>query len=46
MVDARNSRSIAVTQRLGMRLAETFTTPSAQRAGHCYRLDLQVVDAE
>lgn len=46
MVDARNSRSIAVTQRLGMRLAETFTTPSAQRAGHCYRLDLQAVDAE
>ncbi|WP_237304989.1 GNAT family N-acetyltransferase [Streptomyces qaidamensis] len=45
MVDARNSRSIAVTQRLGMRLAETFTTPASQRAGHCYRLDLQRADA-
>ncbi|MFC3576898.1 GNAT family N-acetyltransferase [Streptomyces yaanensis] len=39
MVDARNTRSIAVTQRLGMRLAEVFTTPS-KREGHCYRLDL------
>ena len=27
MVDARNERSIAVTRRLGMELAETFTTP-------------------
>ncbi|GAA2560372.1 MULTISPECIES: GNAT family N-acetyltransferase [Streptomyces] len=40
MVDARNTRSIAVTRRLGMRLAETFTTPVSQREGHCYRLDL------
>ncbi|MFF5760142.1 GNAT family N-acetyltransferase [Streptomyces longwoodensis] len=40
MVDARNSRSIAVTRRLGMRLAEVFTTPTSQREGHCYRLDL------
>ncbi|MGA5363245.1 GNAT family N-acetyltransferase [Streptomyces purpurascens] len=40
MVDARNSRSIAVTRRLGMRLAETFTTSASERAGHCYRLDL------
>ncbi|MFF9164699.1 GNAT family N-acetyltransferase [Streptomyces longwoodensis] len=40
MVDARNTRSIAVTQRLGMRLAEVFTTPASQREGHCYRLDL------
>jgi RimJ/RimL family protein N-acetyltransferase len=45
MVDARNSRSIAVTQRLGMRLAETFTTPDSQRTGHCYRLDLRNADA-
>ncbi|MFF6949646.1 GNAT family N-acetyltransferase [Streptomyces iakyrus] len=45
MVDARNSRSIAVTQRLGMRLAETFTTPASQRAGHYYRLDLRHADA-
>ncbi|WP_333772910.1 GNAT family N-acetyltransferase [Streptomyces sp. IBSBF 3136] len=40
MVDARNARSIAVTRRLGMRLAEQFTTPSSEREGHCYRLDL------
>ncbi|MFF7974547.1 GNAT family N-acetyltransferase [Streptomyces sp. NPDC007905] len=40
MVDARNARSIAVTRRLGMRLAETFATPSSERQGHCYRLDL------
>ncbi|MFE2096370.1 MULTISPECIES: GNAT family N-acetyltransferase [unclassified Streptomyces] len=40
MVDARNERSIAVTRRLNMRLAETFVTPSSEREGHCYRLDL------
>ncbi|MFF2844810.1 GNAT family N-acetyltransferase [Streptomyces sp. NPDC058001] len=40
MVDARNERSIAVTQRLGMDLAETFTTPTSARIGHCYRLEL------
>ncbi|MEU9352252.1 GNAT family N-acetyltransferase [Streptomyces griseoloalbus] len=40
MVDARNSRSIAVTQRLGMRLGETLTTPASRREAHCYRLDL------
>lgn len=40
MVNARNARSIAVTRRLGMRLAETFMTPSSQQQGHCYRLAL------
>ncbi|MDQ0992379.1 GNAT family N-acetyltransferase [Streptomyces sp. V3I7] len=40
MIDARNARSIAVTRRLGMSLAEVFTTPQSQRQGHCYRLDL------
>jgi RimJ/RimL family protein N-acetyltransferase len=40
MVDAGNARSIAVTQRLGMRLADTFTIPGSGREGHCYRLDL------
>ena len=40
MVDARNERSIAVARRLGMRLAETFVTPTSRRQGHCYRLDL------
>ncbi|CAL9473901.1 GNAT family N-acetyltransferase [Streptomyces sp. enrichment culture] len=41
MVDARNARSAAVTRRLGMRLAETFTTPVSRREAHCYRLDLR-----
>lgn len=40
MVDSRNERSIAVTRRLGMALAETFTTPVSRRTGHCYRLKL------
>ncbi|GHA14293.1 GNAT family N-acetyltransferase [Streptomyces echinoruber] len=40
MVDARNERSIAVTRRLGMHLAETYTTPVSRREGHCYRLHL------
>ncbi|WP_040908565.1 GNAT family N-acetyltransferase [Streptomyces griseoflavus] len=40
MVDAGNARSIAVTQRLGMRLADTFTIPGSGREGHCYLLDL------
>ncbi|MFD7706451.1 GNAT family N-acetyltransferase [Streptomyces sp. NPDC059785] len=40
MVDARNERSIAVTRRLGMDLAERFTTPVGKREGHCYRLSL------
>jgi RimJ/RimL family protein N-acetyltransferase len=40
MVLARNARSIAVTQRLGMHLAEVFTTPSREETGHCYRLEL------
>ncbi|MEV6399697.1 GNAT family N-acetyltransferase [Streptomyces sp. NPDC051907] len=40
MVDARNARSIAVIERLGMELVETFTTPRSQRKGYCFRLDL------
>ncbi len=40
MVNARNTRSIAVTERLGMRLAEVFTTPASLQQGHCYRLPL------
>ncbi|MFJ9179067.1 GNAT family N-acetyltransferase [Streptomyces sp. NPDC102360] len=39
MVDARNERSIAVTRRLGMELAETFVTPTGKQ-GHCFRLEL------
>ena len=41
MVDARNERSIAVARRLGMGLAETFTTPVSRQKAHCFRLDLQ-----
>lgn len=37
MVDAGNERSIAVTRRLGMELAETLTMPVSRRTGHCYR---------
>lgn len=40
MVAADNARSIAVTQRLGMRLADVFTIPASRREAHCYRLDL------
>ncbi|MEV6553135.1 GNAT family N-acetyltransferase [Streptomyces sp. NPDC051597] len=40
MVDARNERSVAVTRRLGMRLAETFRTPLSEREGYCFRLAL------
>ncbi|MFI8350760.1 GNAT family N-acetyltransferase [Streptomyces sp. NPDC085596] len=40
MVDAENERSIAVTRRLGMRLSERFVTPSSEREGHCYSLEL------
>ncbi|MEV6161176.1 GNAT family N-acetyltransferase [Streptomyces sp. NPDC052052] len=39
MVDARNERSIAVTHRLGMTLAETFETPTG-RTGHRFELAL------
>ncbi|MGC5565648.1 GNAT family N-acetyltransferase [Streptomyces sp. FR-108] len=40
MVNSRNERSIAVTRRLGMELAETFTSPTSDQFGHCYRLAL------
>ncbi|GAB7032688.1 GNAT family N-acetyltransferase [Streptomyces platensis subsp. malvinus] len=40
MVDARNTRSIAVTRRLGMHHAETLLTPVSGRTGHCYRLEV------
>ena len=38
MVDASNRRSIAVAERLGMRLAETYARPQSTRESHCYRL--------
>ncbi|MFC8832661.1 GNAT family N-acetyltransferase [Streptomyces griseoincarnatus] len=40
LVKVGNSRSIAVTRRLGMRLAETLTTPVSEVEAHVYRLDL------
>ncbi|MFS8204892.1 GNAT family N-acetyltransferase [Streptomyces sp. CWNU-52B] len=40
MVNSRNERSIAVTGRLGMELVETFTSPTSDQFGHCYRLAL------
>ncbi|MET9733877.1 GNAT family N-acetyltransferase [Streptomyces sp. NPDC006458] len=40
MVNARNDRSIAVIDRLGMRLAETFVSPESKQQGRCYELDL------
>jgi len=35
-----NERSIAVTQRLGMDLAETFVLPRSEERGHRYLLEL------
>ncbi|MFJ2773652.1 GNAT family N-acetyltransferase [Streptomyces sp. NPDC087300] len=46
MIRSGNERSIAVTRRIGMELAETFTTPWApgdpepRRVAHCFRLAL------
>ncbi|MFF3410185.1 GNAT family N-acetyltransferase [Streptomyces sp. NPDC002742] len=40
VVNAGNARSIAVTKRLGMELAERFTLPSSAQEGHSYRLAL------
>ncbi|MEU9283188.1 GNAT family N-acetyltransferase [Streptomyces sp. NPDC048275] len=40
MVNTRNERSIAVTRRLGMELAETVTSPTTQQQAHRYRLAL------
>lgn len=40
MVNARNERSIAVTRRLGMELAETLTTPATRQQTHQFHLVL------
>lgn len=40
MVRPENERSIAVTRRLGMELAEILTHPRLGDPAHCYRLDL------
>ncbi|MCP3822395.1 GNAT family N-acetyltransferase [Streptomyces sp. A3M-1-3] len=40
MVDAGNERSIAVTRRLGMELAETLHTPVSRKKCYRFRLEL------
>ncbi|KPI01062.1 GCN5-related N-acetyltransferase [Actinobacteria bacterium OK074] len=40
MVRPGNERSIAVTRRLGMDLAEVYTHPQSGEEAHCYRLAL------
>ncbi|MFD1659317.1 GNAT family N-acetyltransferase [Streptomyces caeni] len=40
MVRPENERSIAVTRRLGMELAEILIHPGLGDPAHCYRLDL------
>ncbi|MFE7128632.1 GNAT family N-acetyltransferase [Streptomyces sp. NPDC057617] len=42
MVNARNERSVAVTRRLGMELAETypFTSRGVEERAYCFRLEL------
>jgi RimJ/RimL family protein N-acetyltransferase len=40
MVDARNERSLAVAERLGMRRAQTYRTPVSGALGICLRLDV------
>ncbi|MFJ8882944.1 GNAT family N-acetyltransferase [Streptomyces sp. NPDC102402] len=40
MIDTRNARSVAVARRLGMRQAETYTSPVSGREAYCFRLDL------
>ncbi|GGN29149.1 GNAT family N-acetyltransferase [Streptomyces fuscichromogenes] len=41
MVRPGNERSVAVTQRLGMELAETFPHPRLPEEALCFRLDLR-----
>ncbi|MFE2939481.1 GNAT family N-acetyltransferase [Streptomyces sp. NPDC059255] len=40
MVNSRNARSVAVTRRLGMELAETYVGPASQQEAYCFRLEL------
>jgi RimJ/RimL family protein N-acetyltransferase len=40
MVTTGNERSVAVTRRLGMERAETYTHPTRNEPAHCFRLTL------
>ncbi|MFE4367428.1 GNAT family N-acetyltransferase [Streptomyces sp. NPDC056835] len=40
MVNSRNERSVAVTRRLGMELAETYPIASTGDTAYCFRLEL------
>ncbi|MFD5114147.1 GNAT family N-acetyltransferase [Streptomyces sp. NPDC058391] len=40
MVNSRNTRSVAVTRRLGMELVETYMTPVSKQEAYCFRLEL------
>ncbi|WP_405389241.1 GNAT family N-acetyltransferase [Streptomyces sp. NBC_01102] len=40
MINERNERSMAVARRLGMRQAETYTTPVSRLTAYCFRLEL------
>ncbi|MDX3851155.1 GNAT family N-acetyltransferase [Streptomyces sp. AK02-01A] len=40
MVNSRNTRSLAVTRRLGMEPAETYVPPGSGQEAYCFRLAL------
>lgn len=40
MINTRNARSVAVAVRLGMRRAETYTSPVSKQEAYCFRLAL------
>ncbi|MFI6119673.1 GNAT family N-acetyltransferase [Streptomyces sp. NPDC051064] len=40
MINTRNARSVAVAVRLGMRQAETYTSPVTKQEAYCFRLEL------
>ena len=40
MINTRNARSVAVAVRLGMRRAETYTSPVSKQEAYCFRLEL------
>ncbi|WP_434594773.1 GNAT family N-acetyltransferase [Streptomyces sp. A5-4] len=44
MVNSLNARSIAVTRRLGMEQAESYTVPGSGTTAYCFRLKLEQVE--